>query len=225
MRLIRRVTLVSIILFAVLIIIARVIGSGNKPPALAMLDPGNCPQPCWHGIQPGITTVGKAVEGLSSDVDFDSTALTTNSGRLRPCWRTASYGIWRVCIENVEQLSDSVSFINLWPSQDGIRLGDAINVLGDPLSIYSCPANAGLRLDVSSQYTWSVFLVFRGSIRVTAYKSFDLSTDKYEIPKVSPYMMIRDFSYYPDQNFEAGAVYQTWRGFTRPSVRNYGCGP
>lgn len=49
-----------ILTFALLMVGARAIGATNPSPAVAILDPGNCPQPCWHGIQPGKTTFEQA---------------------------------------------------------------------------------------------------------------------------------------------------------------------
>jgi hypothetical protein len=193
-RLICRFTIASIVLILLLIITARAVGSTNKPPALAMLDPGNCPQPCWHGIQPGVTTMKQAHTILNNDPTLIDIRTPKEFGG---CWRSISPALAIVCIGSGDNigLKGLTYYVSQWPSQNSMQLGDAINLLGEPISTYSCPYIKGLKTTVPGPH-WAVFVQFPPHIMAIAYKAEGTATSS-NIPRISPEMIIHEMHSYP----------------------------
>jgi hypothetical protein len=223
-RLVRNFTIASIVLLALLIIIARVIGGTNKLPALAMLDPGNCPQPCWHSIKPGMKVdYAKAI--LESDSLLLSVEPTLHGkyadGVFAACWQMILDTPWIGCIERYynDEKNKGVERIFLWPSQGGLRLGDLINILGDPVATYSCPAISGLETTFPEPHL-GVSVHFRNGISALAYKTKDPNQQR-----IDPNMLIHDLIYWtPIENFSRNFELQLWHGFAQLTTGSMPCG-
>jgi hypothetical protein len=222
-RLICRFTIASMVLILLLIITARAIGSTNKPHALAMLDPGNCPQPCWHGIQPGMK-VNYAQAILHGDPVLVSVEPTLQGkyadGVFAACWRRTLDTSWRGCIEPYhDEKRTQVNRIFLWPSQGGFRLGDLINSFGEPIATYTCPAIDGLETTLPKPYL-GVSILFRNGISALAYKTKDPNKQR-----IYPNMLIHDLIYWPQsENLFSNSELQLWRGFGQLTMGSMPCG-
>jgi hypothetical protein len=127
------------ILLIVLILSARLVGSRNKVPGAAIFDPGNCPQPCWHGIQPGKTTLDEAEAILRADPLFSDIRREQPVVRFHLDWTINSNPVYYggVHAENnvITKIWIIISPIN---THDGVPLMDAILAIGSPQSIFTC---------------------------------------------------------------------------------------
>lgn len=195
---------------AMLIVAMRLMGSLARPPAAtSVLEAYQCsPAPCWHDIRPGETTVVQAISILRGDRTF-------TSGWEDPyslfCWRSSSDTTWKGCLPFSSQPfpENPVGTVGIsWPSELGLRLGDAIVLFGEPLSSQLCwsisaPVNMGGPLV-------TVYLHFRHNIMAAAYNP----TQPKE-PRFDPNMTVFRVSYMR-QDDPPGA--QPWRGFTVPNA-------
>src|SRR5689334_8090131 len=85
----RRLTFTTIFLISpisLVIGLSRGLSQQNAPPNARLFATGNCAQPCWHGIQPGKTTLNEAEAILRADM-----ASVTAVGRQNPVIRCSIY--------------------------------------------------------------------------------------------------------------------------------------
>jgi hypothetical protein len=221
---IRRFTIASIVALSLLIVTARAIGSTNKPPALALLDPGDCPQPCWHGIQPGVTKMEAAKMVLKGETNLANISPPTeNHGG---CWRTTTPVSWVICVganSGAEKLPGRVDDITFWPSEGTLRLSDAVNLFGTPTSVYSCPTISGLKTNLAGPHR-AITVMFGTYGTGVIYKPSGLS-DNPTATRVTLDMIVYDLTFVRASNFSPNLIPQSqrWRGFTRLPMGNYLC--
>jgi hypothetical protein len=208
MRLLRNFIVASIAVLVLLIVVARVIGSTNKLPALAMLDPGNCPQPCWHGIRPGGTSYENAKEIILADFRASS---TIEAGEIYGiCWHLGA--VWEGCAYSIQdsEQKKSVSSIIFKPLKDSIRLrsGDLINLFGTPVYKTACIVAPSGPIKIGS--TLSTNLVFgRGEIILVGTQVTDPNS-----LMITETMLVSDI-YFGESNNDQfmPPFWQSWRGF------------
>jgi hypothetical protein len=126
---------ISTYLVAILLtvsIAAKALGSLQPPnPALRGFTEGceDKPQPCWYGIVPGVTSRSEVVTKLSE--------AKTNYIRVKDSPRDDYYAGSPLCNFQVNYPSDNtvISSIGFYGCFD-VRLGDIINIIGRPISIF-----------------------------------------------------------------------------------------
>jgi hypothetical protein len=202
---IRRFTIASIVVLALLIVAARAIGSTNTPPALAMLDPGDCPQPCWHGIRPGVTTVEEAKAILNA------TSIPSAIGYLDPnigCWKVSSANntFWLVC-PGKPVVSNFIPDLELWPPEDTLRLGEVVSYYGKPIKTMSLDFDMGLDATVGHKQYKAVVLELESNVKVVAY------TKNLNDQRIDPKMVIYQLTLFAG-NVPFGCHLRNWHGFT-----------
>src|SRR5438552_5385841 len=87
---------VSVLLtLVILLVMARVVGGTIKPSGFALFQLNQCsPEPCWHDIQPGVTTVEQARAILAADPGLAANLATYYDN----CWYMVSVPSWKICI-------------------------------------------------------------------------------------------------------------------------------
>jgi hypothetical protein len=217
---IRRFTIASIVVFALLIVAARAIGSTNKPPALAILDPGDCLQPCWHGIRPGVTTFHDAKANLRADPDV----RVVGEEEKELCWQMISKSGWAGCIESdggPDQRTARVANIVVWLPQNTMRLGDMVSNFGDPKAVWVCLQIISITSTLPTPHS-SVAPRFQNGISGIAYTTRNSRLGK-NIVLADPNMNIFYLYYGPaDRPISRGSM--SWRGFTQFVSEDKSCG-
>jgi hypothetical protein len=222
-RLICRFTIASIVLLALLILVARVIGGRNKPAALAMLAPGNCPQPCWHGIQPGITTMegARAILGADPAIEFVPPPSPIVSEGLELCWHVKSAALSAGCMSTSGESGGQVAFLVIRLHQGAMRLGDIINLVGQPASISVCSSIERI-ISTLPRPHWSVYAISENHTAVEAYGTLYLANGFF-VWRIDPNMIVYDIVYSsPRANYDSED--QKWRGFKQIIAEGYECG-
>lgn len=201
------VLIVSICVIAIVILLAMRRAAAPSE-AVRLLAPGNCTQPCWHGIQPGKTTLDQAEAILRADRTL---ALETNSysdpfGKLhyQLCWSRTVAPRWEGCASRrgSSNANDPIDDIVLIPD---IRLGEAVQVLGKPTGIQLLLGTDTIDADV----------YFRGSIRVDAGMIYSAMMPSY-VYQLTPYKQITRVTYFrPEQ--QPRCKPHPWRGFGTPT--------
>lgn len=140
-RLVFRATLLLICAFVVIAITMERLGTQRSPsPAMLAIDPGSCSQPCWHDIQIGKTTVKQAEALLKQDSKFVvELNIDPNSfGAGGMSWEAQSGPIdWGAADPQIPNDPNSpVNFLYMY--LDDLRLGDAIQVFGEPVGYELC---------------------------------------------------------------------------------------
>jgi hypothetical protein len=200
-------TAVVIAALALIIAAIRLIGGWAVLPAAAILDPRACPQPCWHGIQPGKTTFRQALAIFKANPDriaLPDDYLTRLSIHftLDTHW-CGQVDRWDEAVSN---LDTPLQFIVLKPPANTMRLGDAVILFGEPLASVLCPTGmANLSGKVSRLYRGRVF--FQGNIEVSFFS---------DESRFDPQMPVEMITYYypagePPYRFDT----PPWRGFAR----------
>src|SRR5436309_1849837 len=107
----------------VLLALARIVGTAQSSPLVAVLDVGPCVQPCWHAIQPGSTTLPQAAQILRADGRFH--VNTVDFYEL--CWTGIQDQAWDGCTTHMSNADPAkpIERMVLWPP-DSVRFGDAI---------------------------------------------------------------------------------------------------
>lgn len=119
------VVVVILVLFALLVMRQ---GQLEKLPDLLIIGAGNCSQPCWNGIQPGITSY-RAARGSADNAD-DFHNLHTNQDYF--CESRTNY---QVCIW---EYNGVVSEIHLNPTDETVQMADLAAFFGEPLTARIC---------------------------------------------------------------------------------------
>ncbi len=99
----------------------------SKPFVVAQfLEPGNCAQPCWHGIQPGKTTMAEARTILDADAGLE----LQRDSVVSPEWRSTQ-APWGVRVVGTYLVGDlDVAGISVLPD---VQLGDLVLAFGQPI--------------------------------------------------------------------------------------------
>jgi hypothetical protein len=199
-------TAASILAFALILLAVRVIGSRNQP-ATALLESGNCEQPCWHGIRPGETSFQQATTILQADSSYN---LSLTAGKSL-CWLSLKSTSWYGCTEGH---GETVQDVELSLPDGMLRLGDAIALFGMPIAARLC------WFDSYSQDYVVARLRFEGSIEIEAFDPENPVEWRFapEMTIIQVYYLSAESPRLPIN----GKQHLRWRGFTNTTQR--GCG-
>ena len=123
------------LVLSVLILLSGLVGRALSSPD-SHLDPGDCPQPCWMGLQPGLTSERQALElirkgGLAIGALPDSAELARLSSYT---WQTRFIPRYTVTMRFSNGVLDR---LDLFP-QEALRLEAAFTMLGPPSHARLC---------------------------------------------------------------------------------------
>lgn len=119
-------------IIALTLALTRLLGSLAAPPSILVLDMDGCPQPCWQGNRLGVSTFNRADVVFAASSTFVFDLLPEHNGACRqPSPRQTatacpSDGLYTASGTPIENLT-------LMPMRGDLRLGDAIDLLGQPL--------------------------------------------------------------------------------------------
>lgn len=129
--------LILVALFSGAIVTARATGSQGKPsPLVAIYEAGECPQPCFRGIRPGITTLFQA----DALIRTDSSLAVVESNTQHVCW-TRSFSTSQdggCALSYAGRVDGLVDEITIAIPEGTLKLGHLIQALGDPVGIDKC---------------------------------------------------------------------------------------
>src|SRR5262249_28062252 len=122
------------------------------------------PQPCWHGIHPGITPIEEAEALIRSDksLAIDEQSSDRSFGEL--CWRGLPSTQERGCFFRSWL---PLSFPTAPSGSHQSTFGDAVNMFGAPTAVQVC-------YDVETEHKIFVALYFGDTVYAVG-RSFDLS--------------------------------------------------
>jgi hypothetical protein len=192
------------LVFALLGFGARGIGATNTLPLATILDAGNCSQPCWHGIQPGRTTLAEARALLRNDPVWGNATYDSN-GRLT--WEMADTPGWRGSATGSRYAETrTIQSIDLIPPRGAVRLGDIVTLMDSPRRLRFCDRS-------SSDH---IHLFFEDNMEVIAVRP-----EGGPIDQIAPDLVIRSIRYYSS---DASGIYNAfdWQGFVSKTVME-GC--
>ncbi len=187
--------------------------SRRTPIVVAQLsNPGNCTQPCWHGIQPGQTTMAEARKILDADRGLE---MLPNSGSI-PQWRSTQTSGWIVSVSG-ENLVDYLDLEGRFMATSDlvlpdVHLGDLVQAFGQPV---------GYRLSMMTD-TAEGIVYFRDSIQAnvgTVYIA--MGGPVTEMRPFVPEMGIR-YLRYVSPSIRQCRPYP-WPGFTAASPTAWQC--
>ncbi len=198
-------------LSALLLVGVRVVGAHSRhfgqPAALAVLDPKTCPQPCWHDIRPGESTLDEAEQLLRAGRDFyyDRTVY-----HLR--WTTATTPPWEGRAYRWSAFNDgSISYITLEPPLGMLRLGDAIMIFGDPIVASLCWQAGGSAPAGFPRPFLRAHVYFPGNVEVLA-----ANPERPRELRYDPNMIVWSLMYsYPADEPPYAFDIPPWRGFVK----------
>jgi hypothetical protein len=129
----------SILLSLVLLLVtARAVGGAIRTSNFALFQGHQCsPEPCWHGIQPGITTIAQARAILAADHDLAANLATYYDN----CWYVVSIPSWKICIGPLlGEHGDVIDYVYLRfeSAQEAPHLGDVLTLFGEPVGSKLC---------------------------------------------------------------------------------------
>jgi hypothetical protein len=204
---------VLIAFFACLIGLVRItIHTLPANPALTLLSPDpTCPQPCWHGIQLGKTTVDEAQAHLLNDKVLASTVTRRDALTLN--WSIPPGAIYPSQAWSPLEQSQIQDIVLGVPPTTHLRLGDAIALWGDPTHANVERCNGG------DAYHGQAHLDFQGNIEVMI--EFYAAWDQPEPPGVqlSPETPIAEIHYFLDPSRRFWYRDPTYSGFTFTGFR------
>ncbi|MCC7450722.1 MAG: hypothetical protein IT324_25130 [Anaerolineae bacterium] len=195
-----------------LIIGGRVVGSQPSSAALARFQAAQCaPQPCWHNIRPGQTTLDDARTVLRRDpaVDFDPATEQW-------CWHGDPGLCWYVTLRSWSRDTDKpLNVIAIYPPANAVKLGDTLALFGAPLTSNLCWIAGIQDGDISAAIARplaAAYLTFKGNLKVIAY-----NPQRPTLRQLDPNMVVLTIYY------QAGYDIFTprWQGFTSPA--RWGC--
>lgn len=194
-------------LFVFLIAGARLAGTAASIPAAAALDTGECSQPCWQGIEPGVTWINRAQgilaarEGNVEDVQFPVIPHLGTGHVL--CWAINETPPWSGCAIR-RPTSASITLVDLRLPIGALRLGEAMMLFGMPRAAEVC----------RSRFSGEIFgrVHFETFIEISARGMIALTPSG---PRLDPHMSVTMVRYHrpseiPPYRFDMTA----WRGFS-----------
>ena len=193
-------TFAIIAVLSILSFASRLLGARTEPPAaIALLDSGDCPQPCWHGIRPGVTTIDEAKALLR----IDKTVTRVEQTELQLCWqlpeRLATED-GRSCLFRHAE-SRQVTSLGLSISSDAMQLGDAFLLFGSPRWIDGC-----------QEQPLTILYFDRGTY---IFLAPSLQTQSW---RLRPEMTVLQIGYFDEGGFKQRGYLPRWQGFvTVPS--------
>lgn len=172
----------------------RIIGSLSPSPGVALFASQQCtPEPCWLGIQPGVTTLEQAGQFIRQPAE----AFGPEDYRTTFCWQPlpARYG---GCAYSSES-SKPLARLALIPGNGKLTLGNAVVLFGEPLTSRLCgrAASSGMYITASVR--------FRNGVSVSVSRWPDWN-------RFDPDMNVSVVVYAPDKSVPDGL---RWEGFTR----------
>ncbi len=189
---------------------ARVAGAAAWPFG-PLLRAEGCEQPCWHGIQPGRTTIEEAEEALRSAApvisDVNRTQLNDFANSRRElCWNIAATPPWRGCVVGLGERASGgpIGRLDLDPPWGSLQLGDALTAFGRPLTATLCLRSTGI-----GRTYMDAEVHFPGNVMIRAYNIHAPALARFD-----PAMTVYAIQYFrpaeePPYRFDAPA----WRGF------------
>ncbi len=212
-RLLVRITSL-VLLCALSLVFVRGVGSSMESPSGKTLDGYQClPEPCWHGIRPGQTSMAEAETILSQDENFGMDRLALSPSER--CWYRANGPLWRVCLGPQQHIPGIVGYVVLKFGGPGLATERA-PLLGNALLLFGPPRSATL--------CWYSFAGPVTNPARSMIADFDfgsgINAEVYElrrpaVVRLDPAMPLFLLSYVPPENDhpdEGG-----WRGFTSAS--------
>jgi hypothetical protein len=185
-------TFIGLLLAAFVLLIngARAVSRMSPPPPL-YLDTGPCDQPCWRGIEPGITTTA-ALNSPATTAIVRQTPYRIN--------RAADYGGTRIMNFELSTLGK-------------LTLGDVIRAWGPPERIGYLGLDYSRMGTANEPVITAEFYYFDGLVVVQAYGSGTA-------PRLSPAMHVDIITYYaPGEPAYPLGKTTTWHGLA--SVSRY----
>jgi hypothetical protein len=154
--------------FTLLLYGTRIVGYATRSPGNAIVDAGNCSQPCWHGIQPGTTTLDRAQAAVLSDnrVNFVQVAPRFDN---EACWETLTDPAWLACTVFLygARTAQRIQLIHIDPPQGALRLGDAVALFGEPVAASLCWWN--MNIAGMPNYFLRGRVFFKGNVEAWVY--------------------------------------------------------
>lgn len=215
----------SLVVFVVLIVGMRWIGSNSEEAAATpMLRRGaaECPpgtKTCWHGILPGQTNIDQAASTMNADDLFnvDQKSATAN---YQWCWSSGAGDALRICLGDV---GNPISYtriqaVRIEPLWDTLRLGDTIQIFGQPIQAMMCnpvyTPFGGVRYVQSRSFIGGV-VYFQNGISVLAYNPWQP-----QALELTPDMIVLRILYSPTSPRDDAT--KVWHGFST-NVHVTGC--
>jgi hypothetical protein len=203
LRIVGLLTLLTAV-FAGIMALMVVLGSFGISDNYALQTAG-CAQPCWHGVQPGVTRVAEAFASLDAD-PLVADLIRNDPSSIYPCeleWKMLAIPLFTGCM--VIRPDNPVDGIILRYADAQIRLADVMAVFGRPRLVEFCQRyDFGLRFRESAFVT----LYFQKNIMVMAYHPTPQTW------RLDPRMIVKMVRYEKPQSVLAiGADAAPWRGF------------
>jgi hypothetical protein len=192
---------------AMLLVAARVAGSVNRSSAFAVMAMYRCsPEPCWHDIRPGVTSLEEAKALLAAD-----SSLTFFRGLYNDnCWQIESVPSWRVCFGPLQGGRSNLTgylYLDFDSPHEAPRLGDVLSLFGEPSGSKICwykfgVAGSNARSVMGADVYWETGL-YAGAYNPTAPDSY----------RLEPWMPLFLLTY--ARPYDANLP--LWRGFVQQS--------
>jgi hypothetical protein len=201
--------IVLVALFAVLITVVEAMGGLIKSPAAALMQAYRCePQPCWHGIRPGMTTLEQARAVMDADSSF-AASLGIYKER---CWHVVAAPSWKACFGPLLAAGSELTgyvYLRFISAADAPRLGDALTVMGAPLASKVCFYRLGIEPDGFRPIV-GADLYFKNGVYAGAYDPRQPGNFH-----LNPNMTVFLVSYVHFESYNLNAP--RWRGFVNRS--------
>jgi hypothetical protein len=191
-----------------LLVAARFAGRINRSPSMAIMELYRCsPEPCWHNIRPGVTTLDEAKTILAAD-----SGLMFDHGFYRDnCWQVLSMPSWRACFGPLTGRLGNLTgylYLNFASPPQAPRLGDVLALFGEPTASKLCWYKFGVA-GSNARSVMGADIYWEDGLYVGAYNP--LEPDSY---RLSPHMPLFLMSY-AQRN---AANEPPWRGFVQQSA-------
>jgi hypothetical protein len=179
-----------------------------------LLASGDCSQPCWHGIQPGKTTLDQAEAILRADrtLTLETNSFTDPFGKIhyQLCWSRTFAPKWEGCASRRGSANpnDPIDDIVLIPD---IRLGEVLQVLGEPTGIHLLLGTDTINADV----------YFGNNIRVDTGVIYSALMPAYRY-QLTPHQRIVRVTYFRPEQPPRCKPYP-WPGFGTPRLDTWQC--
>lgn len=191
-------TAILTVTFAILLLGVHIVGGLARSKLIAMLDPGNCESPCWHGIRPGVTTFEEAVQLFHADQSFDTDLMLDLD--TKHCWTTINPPGWAVCA-TTSKYDPQGPIQRLWltHASPNPHLGDVMVLFGQPIGSRAVRDGNGFYGDGSLDVT----LMFGGNVTATirTWKlplNPNMEIQRLDLFEIQPYLRL-----------------EPWRGFAK----------
>lgn len=210
-----RLILLLFTIFALLLTMIRTTAAPSDPVFAAAFqrDP-TCPQPCWHGIQLGITSVDDAYNILHKENSFVIQIERPDENSIR--WEFVALPEVRASAVHLDdrpgsavQVLQVYLYTKHWGDIEQFTIADAVRIWGAPISseVYACPNGSSKQ----------VRLRFAGNIQALSYDivgTRDSISNQSEI-RIAPDLPLAFIHYSVDLNAGSVRPPRIWSGFRR----------